>query len=69
MKVKEYIRELEKYNPNMEIKKSIPTRDDCFLQEPIKPSVIMVDVYKEVETKTGTLLSYTYSEQKPILLI
>lgn len=68
MKVGEYIKELEKYNPSLIIKKSLPTRDDCFLLNPIKPKIIMVDDWHDRETDSGTLISYSY-EKKPILVI
>lgn len=69
MTVAEYIKELQKYNPELPIKKSVPTRDNCILQEPSEPKIIMVDDwhYRE-ETKSGIALRYTY-EKKPIIVI
>ena len=68
MKVSEYIKELEKYNPNMLIEKSIPMRDDCIFQEPTEPKIMMVDDWHTGETKSGYSYRYTY-EKKPILVI
>ena len=68
MTVAEYIKELQKYNPELPIKKSVPTRDDCILQEPIEPKIIMVDDWHEGTTKSGYSYSYTY-EKKPIIVI
>lgn len=68
MTVAEYIKELQKYNPKMRLKKSVPTRDDCAFLEPPMPKVIMVDDWHEGVTKSGYSYSYSY-EKKPILVI
>jgi hypothetical protein len=46
----------------------VPTRDDCILQEPIEPKIIMVDDWHEGVTEGGYSYSYTY-EKKPIIVI
>lgn len=68
MTIEKYIKELQKYNPELPIKKSVLTRDDCILQEPIEPKIIMVDDWHEGTTKNGYSYSYSY-EEKPILVI
>lgn len=69
MTVAEYIKELQKYDPELPIKKSVPTRDNCSLQEPIKPKIIMVDDWRyREEPESGAYLRYSY-EKKPILVI
>lgn len=68
MKTGEYIKELQKYNLDLPLFKSVPLRDDCAFQKPIEPKIIMVDDWHYKETKSGTILSYTY-EKKPILVM
>lgn len=68
MTLLEYIKELELFNPNLPIKKSIPQIDNCIFQEPIKPQIIMVDDWHGGTTKSGYCYRYTY-EKKPILVI
>lgn len=68
MTIGEYIKELQKYNPELPIKKSVPSRDSCSFQEPIEPKIIMVDDWHEGITQNGYNYSYSY-EKKPILVI
>lgn len=68
MTVAEYIKELQKYNLELPIKKSVPTCDNCILQEPIEPKIMMVDDWHEGVTKSEYSYSYSY-EKKPIIVI
>ena len=69
MTVAEYIKELQKHNPELPIKKFVPTRDNCIFQEPIEPKITMVDDWHYIEeTESGISFKYTY-EKKPILVI
>ena len=68
MTIEEYIKELQKYNPKIQLKKSVPTRDDCVFYEPPMPKIIMIDDWHEGTTKSGYSYSYSY-EKKPILVI